>query len=51
MTSNGEAMATLGTTGANDRAAATGLHADTKAMRALAANYGRLIGAFTHDPV
>jgi len=38
MTSNGEAMAALGTTGTDNRATATGLHANTKAVRALATN-------------
>jgi hypothetical protein len=49
MASNGKAMAALGTAGADDRTATTGFHADTKAVRALAANNRRLISAF-HDP-
>jgi hypothetical protein len=36
----------LGTTGANYGATTTGLHADEKTVGALAANDGRLIGAF-----
>ena len=39
-------MTALGATGTDDRTTATGLHADQKAMRALATDDGRLIGAF-----
>lgn len=46
--SNGETMATLGATGANNRATTTGLHADEKAVGTLAANNGGLISTF-HD--
>ena len=45
-TSDGEAVTTLGTACADDRTAATGLHADQEAMGALAADNGGLISAF-----
>jgi len=49
MDSNGKAMASLGTAGANDRATATGLHTGAKAVCTLATDDGRLISAF-HNP-
>jgi len=49
MTSNGKAMTPLGTTGANDCATPTSLHADAKAVCTLATDDGRLISAF-HNP-
>jgi len=48
MDSNGEAMATLGTAGANNCPATARFHTNSKAMRALAANNRRLVSAF-HD--
>lgn len=48
MDSNGEAMASLGATGANHRATTPGLHADEETVGTLAANDGRLVSAF-HD--
>jgi hypothetical protein len=44
--SNGQAMTTFGTTGANNSTTATGSHTDEEAMGTLATNNGRLIGAF-----
>jgi hypothetical protein len=41
-------MPALGAPGTDDRPASTGRHANEKAMRALAADYRGLIGAF-HD--
>lgn len=48
LASNGETVTALGAAGADDRAAAARLHADEKAVRALAADDGRLVSAF-HD--
>jgi hypothetical protein len=50
MASNGQAMTTLGTAGTNDCATTTSLHADAKAVRALAANNRGLKSAF-HFPL
>ena len=46
--SNGQAMPSLGTAGADHGTAATGSHTDEEAMSTLTADYRRLIGAF-HD--
>jgi len=44
--SDAQALAALGATGSDDSATATGLHADKKAVGALATDHGGLIGAF-----
>lgn len=44
--SDGQTVTALGATGAQDSAATTGAGTDKKAMRALAAHHGRLIGTF-----
>lgn len=44
-----QALATTRTTRIDDRAATLGAHTHEKAMRALAANDGRLVGAFHVD--
>lgn len=46
-----QTMAALGATGANDAAAALGLHAHEKAVGALAAHDGRLVGTFHGPPL
>jgi hypothetical protein len=46
MDSDCKAFAAFGTACIDDGTAANSLHARAKAMCALAANYGRLIGAF-----
>src|SRR5690606_38399784 len=46
ITSDGETVTTLGTTGTDHRAATTGLHADQEAMGALATDDGGLVSAF-----
>ena len=46
--SNGQAMTTFGTPRTDNGTTATGSHTNEEAMRALAANNRRLIGAF-HD--
>jgi hypothetical protein len=46
--SDGETVPSLGAAGTDNRASATGSHADEKAMRAFAADDGRLVSAF-HD--
>jgi hypothetical protein len=43
-----QALAALGAAGVDNGAAATGLHANEKAVRTRAAHFGRLVGAF-HD--
>ncbi len=45
-TLNCQALAALRTASVDDLAATGGLHADTKAMGALATGYGRLVSAF-----
>src|ERR1700751_4245259 len=42
--SDGETLATLGATGSDDAAAATGLHADEEAVRTGATDFGGLVG-------
>src|ERR1700744_5784495 len=42
--SDGETLATLGATGSDDTAAATGLHADEEAVRTGATDFGGLVG-------
>lgn len=44
--SDAQALAALGATGGDDSATATGLHANKKAVGALATDHGGLIGAF-----
>ena len=46
--SDGETLATLGTTCRDDGTATTGLHANEEAVRASATDFGRLIGTL-HD--
>ena len=43
---DGQTLAALGATGAQDGAASAGFHAHAKAMGALAAGNGRLVGTF-----
>src|SRR5947209_7732053 len=42
--SDGETLATLGATGSDDAAPATGLHADEEAVRTGATDFGGLVG-------